>query len=130
MLGFIQQGLGGRCYHLLCVISSDAIINGSEAPKEVAAKPVKTEFIADALKDLMRLPGLLPAALLVKALCKLKGSTSRLAFILRKNDFSATSSLCIVIVLYSPGSAPIRRSLLRSLGSADGKKLFLLWCWL
>lgn len=61
----IQQGLGGRCYHVLCAISSDAIINRSKAPKEVAAKLVKTEFIADALKDLMRLPKLLPIALRV-----------------------------------------------------------------
>ncbi|WP_233079836.1 nuclease-related domain-containing protein [Rheinheimera soli] len=61
----IQQGLGGRCYHVLCAISSDAIIDRTKAPKEVAAKLVKTEFIADAVKDLMRLPKLLPTALRV-----------------------------------------------------------------
>ncbi|WP_288739469.1 NERD domain-containing protein [uncultured Rheinheimera sp.] len=61
----IQQGLGGRCYHVLCAISSNAIIDRSKAPKDVATKLVKTEFIADALKDLMRLPKLLPTALRV-----------------------------------------------------------------
>ncbi|MBU0912021.1 MAG: NERD domain-containing protein, partial [Gammaproteobacteria bacterium] len=65
LLGLIQLGLGGRCYDVLCAISSDAIIDRSKAPKEVATKLVKTEFIADALKDLMRLPKLLPMALRV-----------------------------------------------------------------
>ncbi|MBU1620582.1 MAG: NERD domain-containing protein [Gammaproteobacteria bacterium] len=65
LLGLIQLGLGGRCYDVLCAISSDAIIDRSKTPKDVAAKLVKTEFIADALKDLMRLPKLLPVALRV-----------------------------------------------------------------
>ncbi len=65
MLGFIQKGLGARGYHVLCAISSDAIIDRSKASKEVAAKLVKTEFIADALKDLMRLPKYLPNVLRV-----------------------------------------------------------------
>lgn len=65
MLGFIQKGLGARGYHVLCAISSDAIIDRSKTPKEVAAKLVKTEFIADAVKDLMRLPKYLPTMLRV-----------------------------------------------------------------
>lgn len=65
LLGLIQLGLGGRCYDVLCAISSDAIIDRSKAPKDVAAKLVKTEFIADALKDLMSLLKLLPVALRV-----------------------------------------------------------------
>lgn len=65
MLGFIQKGLGGRAYHVLCAISSDAIIDRNKAPKELAAKLVKTEFIADAVKDLMRLPKYLPTMLRV-----------------------------------------------------------------
>ena len=47
LFGLIQLGLGGRCYDVLCAISSDAIIDRSKAPKDVAAKLVKTEFIAD-----------------------------------------------------------------------------------
>lgn len=65
LFGVIQQGLGGRCYDVLCAISSDAMIDRSKAPKEVANKLVKTEFIADAVKDLMRLPKYLPNVLRV-----------------------------------------------------------------
>ena len=65
LFGLIQLGLGGRCYDVLCAISSDAIIDRSKAPKDVAAKLVKTEFIADALKDMMRLPKYLPTMLRV-----------------------------------------------------------------
>jgi transcription elongation factor Elf1 len=65
ILGLVQQGLGGRKYHVLCAISSDAIIDRSKAAKELAAKLVKTEFIADAVKDLMRLPKYLPNVLRV-----------------------------------------------------------------
>ncbi len=45
----IQQGLGARCYDLFSAISSDAIIDRSKAPKDLAAKLVKSEFISDAL---------------------------------------------------------------------------------
>ncbi len=65
LLGLIQLGLGGRCYDVLCAISSDAMIDRSKAPKEVSTKLVKTEFIADALKELMRLPKYLPSMLRV-----------------------------------------------------------------
>lgn len=65
LFGLIQLGLGGRCYDVLCAISSDAIIDRSKTPKDVAAKLVKTEFIADAVKDLMRLPKYLPNMLRV-----------------------------------------------------------------
>lgn len=49
----IQQGLGARCYDVFCAISSDAIIDRSKAPKDVAEKLVKSEFIADALDKKM-----------------------------------------------------------------------------
>lgn len=49
----IQQGLGARCYDVFCAISSDAIIDRSNAPKEIADKLVKSEFIADALDKKM-----------------------------------------------------------------------------
>ncbi len=65
LFGLIQLGLGGRCYDVLCAISSDAIIDRRKTPKDVAAKLVKTEFIADAVKDLMRLPKYLPTVLRV-----------------------------------------------------------------
>ncbi len=49
----IQQGLGARCYDVFCAISSDAIIDRSKAPKELADKLVKSEFITDALDKKM-----------------------------------------------------------------------------
>ena len=49
----IQQGLGARCYDVFCAISSDAIIDRSTAPKDIADKLVKSEFIADALDKKM-----------------------------------------------------------------------------
>ena len=36
----IQQGLGARCYDVFCAISSDAIIDRSAAPKDMADKLV------------------------------------------------------------------------------------------
>ena len=50
----IQQGLGARCYDVLCAISSDAIINRANAPKDIAAKLVKSEFVVDSLNQTMR----------------------------------------------------------------------------
>jgi hypothetical protein len=49
----IQLGLGGRCYDVFCAISSDAIIDRSAAPKDIADKLVKSEFITDALDKKM-----------------------------------------------------------------------------
>jgi len=49
----IQQGLGARCYDVFSAISSDAIIDRSKAPKDLAAKLVKSEFISDALDKKM-----------------------------------------------------------------------------
>lgn len=49
----IQQGLGARCYDVFCAISSDAIIDRSKAPKELAEKLVKSEFITDELDQKM-----------------------------------------------------------------------------
>lgn len=49
----IQQGLGARCYDVFSAISSDAIIDRSKAPKDLAVKLVKSEFISDALDKKM-----------------------------------------------------------------------------
>lgn len=49
----IQQGLAMRGYDVFCAISSDAIIDRSNAPKDIADKLVKSEFIADALDKKM-----------------------------------------------------------------------------
>lgn len=49
----IQAGLGGRCYDTLCAISSDAIIDRSQAPAEITERLVKSEFIVDAITKVM-----------------------------------------------------------------------------
>ena len=49
----IQQGLAMRCYDVFCAISSDAIIDRSAAPRDIADKLVKSEFITDALDKKM-----------------------------------------------------------------------------
>ncbi|WP_194756660.1 nuclease-related domain-containing protein [Aliidiomarina indica] len=49
----IQQGLAGRRYDVFCAISSDSIIDRTNAPKDVAGKLIKSEFITDALDKAM-----------------------------------------------------------------------------
>ncbi|HAW93170.1 MULTISPECIES: nuclease-related domain-containing protein [unclassified Arsukibacterium] len=49
----IQQGLAMRCYDVFCAISSDAIIDRSKAPKDIADKLVKSEFVTEALDKKM-----------------------------------------------------------------------------
>lgn len=49
----IQQGFGGRCFDVFCAISSDAIIDRSEATTDVADKLVKSEFVVEALDKKM-----------------------------------------------------------------------------
>lgn len=49
----IQQGLGARCYDVFCAISNDAIIDRSGAPKDIADRLVKSEFVTDALDKKM-----------------------------------------------------------------------------
>lgn len=49
----MQQGFGGRCFDVFCAISSDAIIDRSKAPLDVADKLVKSEFVVEALDNKM-----------------------------------------------------------------------------
>ncbi|MDP5029871.1 nuclease-related domain-containing protein [Paraglaciecola sp.] len=49
----IQQGLGARCYDVFCAISSDTVIDRANAPKDIADKWVKSEFITDVLDKKM-----------------------------------------------------------------------------
>jgi len=63
MFGKIQQGFGGREWHSICAISSNAIINRDNTPKAIEDRLVKSEFIADKLLDIMKLPASIPNAL-------------------------------------------------------------------
>jgi hypothetical protein len=49
----LQQGFGGRCFDVFCAISSDAIIDRSKAPIDVADRLVKSEFVVEALDKKM-----------------------------------------------------------------------------
>ncbi|MDP5147608.1 NERD domain-containing protein [Shewanella sp. ULN5] len=55
LLGIKQQGFNGRCWHYLCAVSSDAVIDRKTMPKEVSDKLFKTEFLVDELKNIMKL---------------------------------------------------------------------------
>jgi hypothetical protein len=63
MFGKLQQNFGGREWHSICAISSNAIINRENTPKTLEERLVKSEFIADKLLDIMKLPTSRPNAL-------------------------------------------------------------------
>lgn len=63
MFGKIQQNFGGREWHSLCAISSNAIINRDCMPKSLEDRLVKSEFITDKLLQIMKLPNSTPNAL-------------------------------------------------------------------
>ncbi|WP_076538664.1 nuclease-related domain-containing protein [Shewanella sp. UCD-KL21] len=54
-LGIKQQGFNGRCWDHLCVVSSDAVIDRNTMPKAVSEQLVKSEFLVDKLKKMMKL---------------------------------------------------------------------------
>lgn len=51
----LQKGFGGRQWEHICAISSNAIINREDAPKPIAKKLVKSEFIVDTVIKMMNL---------------------------------------------------------------------------
>ncbi|WP_428848314.1 nuclease-related domain-containing protein [Shewanella olleyana] len=51
----IQQGIKGRCWDHLCVVSSDAVIDRNSMPKVVSEQLVKSEFLVDKLHKIMKL---------------------------------------------------------------------------
>lgn len=63
IFGKIQQNFGGREWHSICAISSNAIIQRNKAPQDIATRLVKSEFIADKLLEIMKLPASIPNAL-------------------------------------------------------------------
>lgn len=63
IFGKLQQGFGGREWQSVCAISSNAIINRDHTPKATQERLVKSEFIADKLLQMMKLPASAPNAL-------------------------------------------------------------------
>lgn len=55
LFGIKQQSFGMRCWDNVCAISSNAIIDRENMPKSVSKYLVKTEFLVDKLKEVMKL---------------------------------------------------------------------------
>ncbi|MCZ4339846.1 nuclease-related domain-containing protein [Shewanella colwelliana] len=55
LLGIKQQGFKGRCWHHLCAVSSDAVIDRKSMPKAVSDKLIKSEFLVEKLDKVMNL---------------------------------------------------------------------------
>lgn len=58
-----QQSFGGRCWNNLCAVSSNAIIERRNMPKEIDNQLVKSEFLVDKIHDVMKLRNKLVNAL-------------------------------------------------------------------
>ena len=55
LLGIKAQSFGMRCWHNLCAVSSNSIIERDDIPKSISEQIVKTEFIADKVKQITKL---------------------------------------------------------------------------
>jgi len=55
VLGIKQQSFGMRCWNNVCAVSSNAIIDRDSMPNKVSKQLVKTEFLIDKLRELMKL---------------------------------------------------------------------------
>jgi hypothetical protein len=51
----IQQTLGNRCWHQLCAVSSNGIIERDKIPSDISKKLVKSEFLTDSIIKLIDL---------------------------------------------------------------------------
>jgi len=49
----VQTQVGGRDWQVLCAVSSTAILHRDKMPRKVAARVVKTEFLAQKVKDIV-----------------------------------------------------------------------------
>ena len=54
-LGVIPQGFGGRQWHSLCAVSSNAIIERDDIPDDISEQVVKSEFLVAKLLKIMNL---------------------------------------------------------------------------
>ena len=55
ILGIRQQSFGMRCWHNVCAVSSNAVIDRDLMPNDVSKQLVKTEFLVDKLNEIMKL---------------------------------------------------------------------------
>jgi hypothetical protein len=52
----LQCRFGGRSWDFLCAVSSNSIISRDQAPKDIADKMVKSEFVTEKIIEIMNLP--------------------------------------------------------------------------
>lgn len=64
-LGLIPQGFGGRQWHSLCAVSSNAIVERDEIPEEISEQVVKSEFLITKLHEIMNLKNAIIQKLLI-----------------------------------------------------------------
>lgn len=55
IIGVLQARFGGRQWHSIVAVSSNAIIHRDAAPKDVVDKMLKTEFLVEKLDQIMKL---------------------------------------------------------------------------
>jgi hypothetical protein len=57
LFGVKLQSFDFRCWHNICAVSSDSILNRDAMTKDISNQIVKSEFVADKVKELMKLKG-------------------------------------------------------------------------
>jgi len=57
LFGIRQQSFGMRCWHNLCAVSSNAIIERESMPQAISNQIVKSEFLVDKVNNIMNLKG-------------------------------------------------------------------------
>lgn len=55
LFGIRQQSFGKRCWHNLCAVSSNAIIERDSMPKEISNQITKSEFLVEKLNEIMKI---------------------------------------------------------------------------
>jgi hypothetical protein len=55
LLGIMPLGFAQRCWHNICAVSSNSIIERNTMANELSEKIVKSEFVVDKVKELMKL---------------------------------------------------------------------------
>lgn len=55
LFGIRAQSFGMRCWHNICAVSSNSIIDRENIPSDLSNQVVKSEFIADKIKEVMKL---------------------------------------------------------------------------
>ncbi|MEP1383485.1 MAG: nuclease-related domain-containing protein [Paraglaciecola sp.] len=88
LFGIKAQGFGMRCWHNMCAISSNSIIARDSIPKTISEQVVKTEFIPDKLKKVMKLRSKIVSTLTLDSRAEFNQDElqSIISFLLKKQE--------------------------------------------